>query len=535
MYKNYLFIIAILLSFHTVFAQEVRISNSSVTQVNNYSARGNNNEEILIIKLAANVNSPVELSSLKMNMNGTTNIKDVAQILIYKKIAKEEFDPRNPLKTSVLLGKIKPSKRDILIPLQGKITSDTTCIYVTYEVKENAAEGNKLDASVISLTTGNQSHFFASGNPEGSREILLRRTLVYAPNDFGSKNYRIPAITTANDGSLVILTDKRKFNSTDLPEDIDVVANRSTDGGKTWSEPVTVAEGKGRGKGYGDALIMKAKSGKLVTLFVGGTGLWGSTAGNPQRTYVSASTDNGKTWSTPRDITYQIYGYENSDPVRSKWMSLFFGSGHGLCTKAGRLMGVLTVREPGKNGLHNYAVYSDDEGENWKVSETAIVNGDEAKVIELNNGDILMSSRQPESSGNRLWAVSTDGGITWGKRNTWPEIWGARCDADIVRLTSTLDGFDKDRILHTMPNDKTRRNVTMWISYDEAKTWPVKKTIAPNTSAYSSVTILPDGTIGVYLEEDENSSYKMYFINFSLNWLTNNKDKYIPPKGKKRL
>ena len=85
MYKNYLFIIAILLSFHTVFAQEVRISNSSVTQVNNYSARGNNNEEILIIKLAANVNSPVELSSLKMNMNGTTNIKDVAQILIYKK------------------------------------------------------------------------------------------------------------------------------------------------------------------------------------------------------------------------------------------------------------------------------------------------------------------------------------------------------------------------------------------------------------------------------------------------------------------
>ena len=180
-------------------------------------------------------------------------------------------------------------------------------------------------------------------------------------------------------------------------------------------------------------------------------------------------------------------------------------------------------------------MYSDDEGENWKVSETAIVNGDEAKVIELNNGDILMSSRQPESSGNRLWAVSTDGGITWGKRNTWPEIWGARCDADIVRLTSTLDGFDKDRILHTMPNDKTRRNVTMWISYDEAKTWPVKKTIAPNTSAYSSVTILPDGTIGVYLEEDENSSYKMYFINFSLNWLTNNKDKYIPSKGKKRL
>ena len=534
MNKNYVFIIAILLSFHSAFAQEVSITNSAVIQDNNFSGRGNLNEEILIIKLKTTGNKPVGLTSLKMNMNGTTNIKDVAQILIYQKNTKEQFDPRNPLKSSVLLGKAKPSKRDIVIPLQGKLTSDTTCIYITYDVKEKASEGNKLDASVISLTAGMNTHFFTAGNPEGAREILLRRTLVYAPNDYGSKNYRIPAISTAKDGSLVILTDKRKFNSTDLPEDIDVVANRSTDGGKTWSEPVTVAEGKGRGKGFGDVLIMKAKSGKLVALYVGGTGLWGSTADNPQRTYVSTSTDNGITWSAPRDITYQIYGYENSDPVRSKWMSLFFGSGHGLCTRSGRIMGVLVVREPGKNGLHNYAVYSDDEGENWKVSETAIENGDEAKVIELNNGDILMSSRQPESYGNRLWAVSSDGGITWGTRNTWSEIWGARCDADIVRLTSTLDGFEKDRILHTMPNDKSRRNVTMWMSYDEGKTWPVKKTIAPNTSAYSSITILPDGTIGVYLEEDEQSSYKMYFINFSLNWLTGGKDKYILPKGKKR-
>ena len=295
MNKNFLFIIAILLSFHRTFAQEVKITNPTVIQDNNYSARGNNNEEILIIKLATSGINPVEFSSLKMNMNGTTNVKDVAQILIYQKTTKGQFDPRNPLKSSVLLGTTKPSKRDIVIPLKGKLASDTTCIYVTYDVREKAGEGNKLDASVISLTAGSYTHFFKAGNPEGAREILLRRTLVYTPNDYGSKNYRIPAIITAKDGSLVILTDKRKFNGTDLPEDIDVVANRSTDGGKKWSEPVTVAEGKGRGKGFGDALIMKAKSGKLVALFVGGTGLWGSTANNPQRTYVSTSTDNGIT------------------------------------------------------------------------------------------------------------------------------------------------------------------------------------------------------------------------------------------------
>ena len=48
-------------------------------------------------------------------------------------------------------------------------------------------------------------------------------------------NYRIPAVITAKDGSIVAVTDKRKYNEGDLPQDIDIVCNRSTDGGHTWS------------------------------------------------------------------------------------------------------------------------------------------------------------------------------------------------------------------------------------------------------------------------------------------------------------
>ncbi len=508
---------------------EKGIAKVTVVQDNNFTGRGNDNEVILRVRVAV-ADRPVQLTSLTMNMDGTTNIKDVERIKIYLQTNDAVFDSRNPLKSSHLIGLARPSKKSIRIRFKSHLLNDSASLYVTYKLKKSAREGNKVDASVSQIATAGDFYDIKGGNPEGSREILLRRTLVFAPGDFGSKNYRIPAITTAADGSLVVLTDKRKYNGTDLPEDIDVVARRSTDGGITWSNPVTIAEGKGYAKGYGDALLMKSKSGKLVTLFVGGPGLWGSTAEKPQRTYVSTSLDNGITWSSPRDITYQIYSVESSDPVRSGWKSLFFGSGYGLCTRSGRLMGVLTVLEPGLKGLQNYAVYSDDEGENWKVSERAILNGDEAKVIELNNGDILMSSRQPESVGNRLWAKSSDGGITWGERNTWSEIWGARCDADIIWLTSSKDGFDKNRILHSMPNASSRKNVTMWLSYDEAQTWPVKKTICPNTSAYSSTTILPDGTIGVYLEEDEKSNYKMYFLNFSLDWLTNGADSYKLPK-----
>lgn len=504
----------------------ISISEAQVIQDINFSGRGNDNEEILKINLSTKGSAETTISNLVFKMTGTTDINDVEEVKLYTTGTKTEFDARNPFtKGTILLGSTIPTNGEITLNTAGNLVEGNNHLWLTYKVKETALEGNKLDAEVISITTSEETYTFENGNPTGSREVLLRRTLVFAPGDYGSKNYRIPAICTAADNTLVTITDKRKYNSTDLPEDIDLVCRRSTDKGKTWSEPVTVAQGTGRGKGYGDAVIIKSNTGKLVALFVGGTGLWTSTPTNPIRAYSIESTDNGVTWTQPKDITSQIYGAECSDPQRSQWKGMFFGSGQGLCTKNGRLMVVCAANIPGENGLHNYTVYSDDDGATWKVSNRAITGGDEAKVIELNNGDILMSSR---TSGNRLWAKSTDGGVNWGQKNSWSEIWGNACDADIVRYTSTENGYDKNRILHTLPNASDRRNVTMWISYDEAETWPIKKTICSEKSAYSSITILDDGTIGVYLEEDDSTPYKMYFLNFSLNWLTNGSDSFTP-------
>lgn len=494
-----------------------------VEQDNNYAGRGNNNEEILKLTVTPKGASAVELKELVITMSGTTDIRDVDSIKIYNTGAMSRFDSRKPAGT--LIGKAVPAQGDISIPLTGSLNLNANHLWVTYKIKETAKEGNTVDAVLVSIATKDETIAVANGNPDGSRSIMLRRTLVYGPGDYGSTNYRIPAITTAADGSLVVLTDKRKFGAGDLPADIDILANRSTDGGKTWSEPIMVAQGTSSSKGYGDAAIIKANSGKLIALFVGGPGLFSSTPSNPIRHYISTSSDNGLSWTLPRDITPQLFGSDCLDPVRSKWLGSFFGSGHGLCTRSGRLMAVIAVREPGMNGLQNYAVYSDDEGDTWQVSKRAIAGGDEAKVVELNDGTILMSSR---ASGNRLWAKSTDGGITWGAKNSWTEIWGNACDADIVRYTSTKDGYDKDRILHTLPNASNRTNVSMWISYDEGTTWPLKKTISKGQSAYSSVTILPDGTIGVYVEEDESAPYKMYFLNFSLEWLTSGSDEWLP-------
>ena len=358
-------------------------------------------------------------------------------------------------------------------------------------------------------------------------DSLFTRTELYHPGDYGSMNYRIPGVIRAKDGSIVAVTDKRKFNEGDLPQDIDIVCNRSTDGGLTWSEPYTIAQGTGVNHGFGDcALAWSNDDNGLIAVFVGGVGLWNSTPSNPIRSYKSYSYDNGQTWTTPEDITHFIFGDDCIIPEHQAWRASFFGSGNGLLTSTGRIMFVAAIREGSAQSLNNYAVYSDDNGLTWQLSGRASVGGDEAKVTELVDGSILMSIRH---GGKRWYNISEDGGETWQPNpSTWNDITAPACNGDIIRYTSVSQGHNKNRLLHSVPKGTQRTDVTVYVSYDEGQTWPVSKTIVPYSSAYSSLCVLPDGTIGLYVEEipSGNSAYMTAFYNFSIEWLTDGNDHY---------
>ncbi len=506
-----------------------KVASASVVQDADFTGRGNTDEVVLKVVLDMEGTEPVQCNKLTLNMDGTTNVQDVKNIKVYSTGNTNSFDARYAATTATLLGNCNPASGEITCELTGELTSGTNYLWVAYDIADNAIEGNKVDANIVSITTADETYTFTGGSVEGERTILLKRKLLFAPGDAGSKNYRIPAIITAEDGSLVVATDRRKYNQSDLPEDIDVVIRRSEDGGITWSEPLTIAEGTGVRKGFGDAgLVRTTEKNGLLCIFVGGEGIFNnSSPSNPTRTYVCKSTDNGKTWSEPRDITGQLYGTECTVTDRQGWYASFCASGNGLLTRDGRIMFVAAVRENSANTLSNFVYYSDDNGETWNVSQRAKLGGDESKVTELNDGTILMSIRR-QGKGPRYYTKSTDGGITWGEVSEWAEMLEPNCNGDIIRYTSVSDGYEKNRLLHSIPNDAvSRRNVSVFVSYDEGQTWPVKKSICPTGSAYSSLTILPDGTIGAYVEENNNTdNMSLYYNNFSLEWLTDGADTY---------
>ena len=505
------------------------ILNVTLTQDTRKTGRGNSND--VLLKAAVSFggdNAVVPLQSMTLNLEGTTDLNDIREVKVYSTGSINSFDERHP-ENATLLGSIVPASSDLTCNLEGNLVSGTNYLWITTQVADNATEGNMIDASLKSITTTEETYELTNPSPAGSREIILAHALLLQPGDYNSTNYRIPAVITAKDGSIVVATDKRKYNEGDLPEDIDIVCNRSTDGGHTWSEPYTIALGTGVNHGFGDcALAWSNDENGLIAAFVGGVGLWNSTPSNPIRSYISKSYDNGQTWTEPEDITHFIFGDNCVIPEQRTWRASFFGSGNGLRTSTGRIMFVAAIRETTAQVLYNHAVYSDDNGQTWHVSGRASTSGDEAKVTELVDGRILMSIRH---AGNRWYNISEDGGETWQPTtSTWYDITAPACNGDMIRYTSENQGHDKNRLLHSVPYGNSRTDVTVYLSYDEGETWPVSKCIVPYSSAYSSLCVLPDGTIGLYVEEAYAgaSGYSTVFYNFSLEWLTDGNDTFDP-------
>ena len=505
------------------------ILNVTLTQDTRKTGRGNAND--VLLKAAVSFggdNAVVALQSLTLNLEGTTDLNNVREIKVYSTGTFNAFDERHP-QNATLLGSVEPVLGDLTCNLEGNLFTGTNYLWVVAQVADNATEGNVIDASLKSITTAEETYELTNPSPSGSREIILAHTLLLQPGDYNSTNYRIPAVITAKDGSIVAVTDKRKYNEGDLPEDIDIVCNRSTDGGHTWSEPYTIALGTGVNHGFGDcALAWSNDDNGLIAGFVGGPGLWYSTPSNPIRTYICKSYDNGQTWTEAEDITNFIFGDNCIIPEQRTWRASFFGSGNGLRTSTGRIMFVAAIRENTQQVLYNHAVYSDDNGQTWHVSGRASTSGDEAKVTELVDGRILMSIRH---AGNRWYNISEDGGETWQPTtSTWYDITAPACNGDMIRYTSVNQGHDRNRLLHSVPYGNSRTDVTVYVSYDEGETWPVKKCIVPYSSAYSSLCVLPDGTIGLYVEEAYAgaSGYSTVFYNFSLDWLTDGNDSFDP-------
>ena len=344
------------------------------------------------------------------------------------------------------------------------------------------------------------------------------RSLVMSPGDYGSKFYRIPALTQHPDGTIILVADKRieKFN--DLPNKIDVVARRSTDGGRTWGPFITVAEHDSIG-GFGDpAIVTDRRTGDILVISSHGNGLWNN---SPSHTSISRSRDGGITWEAPVDISSQIFTTDPDGPQPRKLTAAFATSGRALQLRDGRIIFALVTRREGTDPFPCYAIYSDDGGHTWHASRTtATDDGDESKIAELPDGTLMMSIRSRFGK-TRKFSVSEDRGETWTELPDHNNLTDIHCNGDFL----SVNYKGKDYLLQSLPAGPDRRDITVYASEDGGLTWPYSHRITEGPGAYSTMLPMPDGeTIGIASEvgcheADISWAYRIWFQTFPLSAL----------------
>ena len=73
-----------------------------------------------------------------------------------------------------------------------------------------------------------------------------------------------------------------------------------------------------------------------------------------------------------------------------------------------------------------------------------------------------------------------------------------------------------DKKKHEIPAGRgLRRNLSIKLSHDDGKTWPINRTLEAGPSAYSDLAVMPDGTVLCFYEGAE----KLICARFNLEWV----------------
>ena len=318
--------------------------------------------------------------------------------------------------------------------------------------------------------------------------------------------YRIPSIITTDKGTIIAAADERVSSCNDLKSnrDINIVIRTSNDEGKSWSSINRLVDYP-FGESASDPSMIFDKKTKQIYLFYNYMNL----EKDKDVYYLKyvTSLDNGITWSQPIDITDQISKPEWKNDFK------FITSGRGFQTRDGTLLHCLVNLQ---NGTHVFG--SNDHGKTWYIADAPISLGDESKIVELNDGSWLVNSRV-NNKGIRYSHISKNQGKSWTTR---PEInlIDPGCNASLVKYDYGNYINSDLLLLSNINNQSIREEIVIRHSLNGGETWSEPRIIYAGSAAYSSMTVLNNGEIGLLFERDNYS--KNVFTKFSLHWLMNN-------------
>ncbi|MBO9154711.1 exo-alpha-sialidase [Chitinophaga sp. GCM10012297] len=342
-----------------------------------------------------------------------------------------------------------------------------------------------------------------------------QRTVLWQANEDTILAHFVYGLAVTDKGTILALAEARISAKDDGAHHI--ALRRSTDGGNTFS-PSKLLLISTNGQCWGNPTIVQDRKTKELFLFYAL-----NHHNDSSQVFFMTSKDDGLTWSGATEITRLFDGSPHG------WTFHLPGPGHGIQLKNNRLMvqvwhrrSISFVAAERKYGVN--CIYSDDHGKTWKLGgDTPVGEFNESQIVEKKNGDVLMVARTITSQGGSFQAraISKDKGASWSSPIEYDKgLTGTVCDIGLTRYS-----LKPNILLVSQPAyPNKRRDLTIRLSRDEGKTWPVSKLLQEGSATYSDLAVLPDKSIiclyghggGTHMPDTVS------LVRFSLQWLMDN-------------
>jgi len=455
-----------------------------------------------------------DIQAVKLYYGGTEALQDrgkkrfapVEYISSHKPGGTLAANPSYSIKNS----QVENPENEVLLKSGQKLFPGVNFFWVSLQMNPGTPLDTKVTAELTSVTLDGKEVPIKMVSPDGIEHRM--GVGVRHAGDDNSAAFRIPGLVTTNKGTLLGVYDVRYNSSVDLQEHVDIGLSRSTDGGKTWEKmrlPLAFGETGGlpaAQNGVGDPSILvdtKTNTIWIVAAWTHGMGnqraWWSSHPGmdmnHTAQLVMSKSTDDGKTWSEPINVTEQVKD--------ASWYFLLQGPGRGITMSDGTL--VFPIQYIGADRIPNAGImYSKDGGKTWKIHNHARTNTTEAQVAEVEPG-VLMLNMRDNRGGSRAVYTTTDLGETWKEHeSSRTALKEPVCMASLISVKAKDNVLKKDILIFSNPNStQNRNNITIKVSLDGGQTWLPEHQVLLDEGhgwGYSCLSMVDKETVGILYE-----------------------------------
>ena len=470
---------------------------------------GKDHNSLLEIKIESAEKS-VFLHSFTLSLSGCDDLKEIESLQVFS-----TGETQNEDTTFRFGAAVRPAKT-VVISGNIRLRQGTNFFWISCRLHPQANLDHQVDAHCTHIRTSQGELQPSDETPEVRKRIgwALRQH-----GDDGVHTYRIPALATTPQGTLLCVYDVRRRAGRDLQEDIDIGLLRSTDGGQNWESQQIIMDMHEYGglpqeeNGCSDpGIVVDPKTGEVFVAAVWtngrpGTHQWnkgGSEAGfgidQTAQFLMVRSQDDGKTWSTPKNLTRQL--------KQENWILFAPSPQQGIALPDGTLIMPSQGRDAQDRHFSNLMI-SRDHGNTWKLSAPASFENTECQAVLLGDGSIMLNCRTEHSTKFRTVAITQDLGRSWTAHPTNRQtLIEPSCNGSTYRFDYVQGGEKKHLLVFANPYSQTgRENHTLRFSFDDGMTWPREHHLLLDVgrgAGYPSLSRVGENHIGIAYEGSQS-------------------------------